>query len=122
MLAMCRRCEKPMAVLMADIDHFKEYNDAHGHLAATARFAAWAARCEACWRAPRHGMPVRRRGISVHALPGHGRSHAPGSARRAVEELGPCAPDGAAGPADGERGRNGVQPGAGRQRARAAGP
>ena len=33
MLAMCRRCEKPMAVLMADIDHFKEYNDAHGHLA-----------------------------------------------------------------------------------------
>ena len=33
MLAMCRRCEQPMAVLMADIDHLKEYNDAHGPLA-----------------------------------------------------------------------------------------
>lgn len=29
MLTMCRRCEKPMAVLMADIDHFPESNDAH---------------------------------------------------------------------------------------------
>ena len=29
MLAMCRRCEKPMAVLMADIDHFKAVSYTH---------------------------------------------------------------------------------------------
>ena len=66
MLAMCRRCEKPMAVLMADIDHFKEYNDAYGHLAGASTL------CRDTAEAMRQAARLRR----------------------AVEELGPCAPDG----------------------------
>lgn len=32
-LARARRQEKPCALLMLDVDHFKKYNDTHGHLA-----------------------------------------------------------------------------------------
>lgn len=32
-LARARRQDKPCALLMLDVDHFKKYNDAHGHLA-----------------------------------------------------------------------------------------
>lgn len=126
MLAMCRRCEKPMAVLMADIDHFKEYNDAHGHLAGDGALCRVGGALQSVLA--RSSDMVCRFGGEEFLLctPCRDTAEAMRQAarlRRAVEELGPCAPDGLLrGPADGERGRNGVQPGAGRQRARAAGP
>ena len=79
MLVMCRRCEKPMAVLMADIDHFKEYNDAHGHLAGDCAVCRFGGEefllCTPC----RDTAEAMRQAARL---------------RRAVEELGPCAPDG----------------------------
>lgn len=118
MLAMCRRCEKPMAVLMADIDHFKEYNDAHGHLAGDGALCRVGGALQSVLA--RSSDMVCRFGGEEFLLctPCRDTAEAMRQAarlRRAVEELGPCAPDGLLrGPADGERGRNGVQPGAGR--------
>ncbi len=44
------RLEHPFALLMADVDHFKEYNDAHGHPAGDAALARVAAILRECTR------------------------------------------------------------------------
>lgn len=110
MLAMCRRCEKPMAVLMADIDHFKEYNDAHGHLAGDGALCRVGGALQSVLA--RSSDMVCRFGGEEFLLctPCRDTAEAMRQAarlRRAVEELGPCAPDGCCAAADGERGRNG---------------
>ena len=117
MLAMCRRCEKPMAVLMADIDHFKEYNDAYGHLAGDGALCRVGGALQSVLA--RSSDMVCRFGGEEFLLctPCRDTAEAMRQAarlRRAVEELGPCAPDGCcAGP---------LTVSVGRQRARAAGP
>ena len=97
MLAMCRRCEKPMAVLMADIDHFKEYNDAHGHLAGDGALCRVGGALQSVLA--RSSDMVCRFGGEEFLLctPCRDTAEAMRQAarlRRAVEELGPCAPDG----------------------------
>src|SRR5438552_17935907 len=34
-----RRLRRPFSILLADVDHFKPYNDTHGHLAGDAALA-----------------------------------------------------------------------------------
>ncbi|MFR1785932.1 MAG: GGDEF domain-containing protein [Ruthenibacterium lactatiformans] len=97
MLAMCRRCEKPMAVLMADIDHFKEYNDAHGHLAGDGALCRVGGALQSVLA--RSSVMVCRFGGEEFLLctPCRDTAEAMRQAarlRRAVEELGPCALDG----------------------------
>lgn len=96
MLAMCRRCEKPMAVLMADIDHFKEYNDAYGHLAGDGALCRVGGALQSVLA--RSSDMVCRFGGEEFLLctPCRDTAEAMRQAarlRRAVEELGPCAPD-----------------------------
>lgn len=50
-LVRSRRSKKPVAVVIADIDHFKEVNDAHGHAAGDAALRALAAAFRASVRA-----------------------------------------------------------------------
>jgi diguanylate cyclase (GGDEF)-like protein len=50
-LARSRREEKPVAVIMADIDHFKQINDAHGHSVGDVVLKATADRMRALFRA-----------------------------------------------------------------------
>jgi diguanylate cyclase (GGDEF)-like protein len=41
-IARCQRREQPLAVLMLDVDHFKAFNDRHGHAMGDAALAAFA--------------------------------------------------------------------------------
>lgn len=47
-----RRSGRPLALLMIDIDHFKRYNDSHGHLAGDACLQQVAQRLAGCTRRP----------------------------------------------------------------------
>lgn len=47
-----RRSGNPLALLMVDIDHFKRYNDSHGHLAGDGCLQEVARRLAACVRRP----------------------------------------------------------------------
>jgi diguanylate cyclase (GGDEF)-like protein len=49
-LSRARRHRKPIGILMADIDHFKQINDSHGHLAGDAVLKAISARLQKCLR------------------------------------------------------------------------
>lgn len=49
-LAMARRKQTPLALLMLDIDHFKQVNDAHGHAAGDLVLRHFAATVDGCLR------------------------------------------------------------------------
>jgi diguanylate cyclase (GGDEF)-like protein len=49
-LSRARRHRKPMGILMVDVDHFKQINDSHGHLAGDAVLKAISARLQKCLR------------------------------------------------------------------------
>jgi len=49
-LSRARRHRKPMGILMVDVDHFKEINDSHGHLAGDAVLKKISARLQKCLR------------------------------------------------------------------------
>ena len=56
-LAACERTQEPVALLLCDIDHFKQVNDTHGHavgdqvLQATAKIMTRTCAQATCWRA-----------------------------------------------------------------------
>lgn len=58
-IARCQRRQQPLAVMMLDVDHFKAFNDRHGHAMGDAALAAFArmlkARCRAEDIACRYG-------------------------------------------------------------------
>ena len=87
----------PVTLLMIDIDHFKRFNDAHGHLAGDAVLRQVA---EVLKRAGRHQDRAYRYGGEEFAviLPGLPAEAAPSAAERvraAVEAAGAQMPDGA---------------------------
>lgn len=49
-IARARRTTSPLALIWADIDHFKEINDGHGHEAGDAALRLWASRISATLR------------------------------------------------------------------------
>ena len=49
-LARCKRYQRPLSVLMVDLDHFKRINDHHGHGAGDEVIEAFAERCRAILR------------------------------------------------------------------------
>nr|WP_269767755.1 GGDEF domain-containing protein [Oleiphilus messinensis] len=51
-LARLARSQRPMAVLLLDIDHFKQFNDSHGHLAGDECLKRVALSLESCIRWP----------------------------------------------------------------------
>ena len=50
LLAVVERQQKPLAVLMMDIDHFKRVNDMHGHAAGDCILRRFADHCQLCLR------------------------------------------------------------------------
>jgi diguanylate cyclase (GGDEF)-like protein len=50
MVQRCRRDDKPCAMLMLDVDHFKEINDKYGHIAGDRALRAIASALHACLR------------------------------------------------------------------------
>ena len=49
-LARARRTGRPLTVALIDLDHFKEYNDSHGHLAGDTLLSEFAGRAAECLR------------------------------------------------------------------------
>lgn len=52
LLRQCKRDQRVMAVLVLDVDHFKQFNDAHGHLAGDECLRRIAQAMQSCARRP----------------------------------------------------------------------
>ena len=61
-----KRYASPLALLMIDIDYFKHYNDANGHLAGDQVLKAIAFLIQRGVRQIRYRGPVRRGGVFRH--------------------------------------------------------
>ncbi len=78
-IAEAQEKNEPLALLMADIDHFKTFNDRYGHLTGDQVLAPGRLVGEAKRQRPRRRRPLRRRGIRrgaaehVAAIGDHGR-------------------------------------------------
>jgi diguanylate cyclase (GGDEF)-like protein len=88
-LAAAARDSKPLGVIMIDIDHFKQFNDTHGHPAGDEALRAFGRVVRAVLRAS--DVVARYGGEEfIVALPGAGQEDSRGVAeklRRAVEEM-----------------------------------